>query len=432
LIRNSACGFAFAQPSANAKPQAGGQEAAVFSSLIHRMILRELVKIFSMALIALTGLLLMATVVQEASRNGLSPGQILLIIPLLIPSTLPYTLPTTTLFATCVVYGRLAHDNEILAIKAAGINVLRVIWPGVLLGIIISVLTIGLYYRLIPRTHYLLRAWLVDDLEEFMYGKLKHEGQLVLPKVNYEIYVKRVQGRKLLDAQFMRRDATGRRFDVIARAREAELHVNLNKFQILVNMKNVDIINNEDDSGKEGVSGHMDEKEWPIEIPEEFLHPDKNRPCDMTWQEMRQHSAKLEGQIQKLSLDIAAHKAVLALNNPPPNFAQHVKDSENLKHHLQHMNCEIVAEMHQRPALALGCLCFVLVGCPVGIWFSRSDYLSAFITCFLPIVLIYYPILLCGFNAARFGRIDPAPAIWAANGLMALSCLPIYRKLLKN
>jgi len=88
--------------------------------------------------------------------------------------------------------------------------------------------------------------------------------------------------------------------------------------------------------------------------------------------------------------------------------------------------------MHQRPALALGCLCFVLVGCPVGIWFSRSDYLSAFITCFLPIVLIYYPILLCGFNAARFGRVPPGPAIWAADVLMALSCFPIYRKLLKN
>ncbi|HMF19860.1 MAG TPA: LptF/LptG family permease [Gemmataceae bacterium] len=404
----------------------------MFSSLIHRMILRELLKIFSMALIALTGLLLMATVVQEASRNGLSPGQILLVIPLLIPSTLPYTLPTTTLFATCVVYGRLAHDNEILAIKAAGINILRVVWPGVLLGIIISVITIGLYYRLIPRTHYLLRAWLVDDLEEFMYTKLKHEGQLTLPKVNYEIYVKRVQGRKLLDAQFMRRDASGRRFDVIARAREAELHVDLAKRQIIVHMKNCEIVNTDDSPENGGVSGHVDEKDWPIEIPEELLKPIKNRPCDMTWQEMRTKSGELEGLIQSVRLEIAAHKSGLALNNAPPNWAQHVQDKENQKRHLQHMYSEIQAEMHQRPALALGCLCFVLVGCPVGIWFSRSDYLSAFITCFLPIVLIYYPILLCGFNAARFGRVPPGPAIWAADVLMALSCFPIYRKLLKN
>src|SRR5206468_5576440 len=94
-----------------------------------------------------------------------------------------------------------------------------------------------LYYRAIPRTHFLLRAWLIEDIEEFMYQKLKHDGQLVLPKVNYEIHVKRVLGRKLLDAQFMRRDPTSQRYDLIARAREAELHVDLAKKQIIVRMR---------------------------------------------------------------------------------------------------------------------------------------------------------------------------------------------------
>ena len=399
----------------------------MFSSLIHRMILRELIKIFVMALIALTGMLLLATVVQEASRNGLSPSQILLVIPLLIPSTLPYTLPTTTLFATCVVYGRLAHDNEILAIKAAGINILRVVWPCILLGIIISAATIGLYYRIIPRTHYLLRAWLVEDLEEFMYSKLKHEGQLVLPKVNYEIYVKRVQGRKLLDAQFMHKDATGQHYDIVARAREAELHVDMAKKQIIVKMWNCEILSN---NGLD--NGHVDQKDWPIEIPDDFANPAKNRACDMTWQEMLENRAELEGKIQKVSLEIATYKSELALHDAPPSFARHVQNLENLKHHYQHGYREIQAELQQRPALALGCLCFVLVGCPVGIWFSRSDYLSAFITCFLPIVLVYYPLLLCGINAGRFGRIHPALAIWAANVLLAVCSLPLYRKLLKN
>ena len=67
------------------------------------------------------------------------------------------------------------------------------------------------------------------------------------------------------------------------------------------------------------------------------------------------------------------------------------------------MLASIDAERHMRPALALGCLCFALVGCPVGIWFSKSDYLSAFITCFLPIVIVYYPLMLCGINMARSG-----------------------------
>ena len=56
---------------------------------------------------------------------------------------------------------------------------------------------------------------------------------------------------------------------------------------------------------------------------------------------------------------------------------------------LQGTLADIAKEYQMRPALALGCLCFVLVGCPVGIWFSRSDYLSSFITCFLPIIVLY-------------------------------------------
>src|SRR6476661_547038 len=97
------------------------------STILFRMILWELVKVFVIALVGITGLLLMAGIIAEASQQGLGPGQILTAIPLLIPSTLPYTIPATTLFAACVVYGRLAGDNEILAIKSSGINIIKVV-----------------------------------------------------------------------------------------------------------------------------------------------------------------------------------------------------------------------------------------------------------------------------------------------------------------
>src|SRR5262244_3673924 len=100
------------------------------------MILWELAKVFLMSLLTITGILLLAGIIAEASQQGLGPGQILAAIPLLVPSTLPYTIPATTLFATCVVYGRLAADNEILALRAAGVHLLRVVGPGILLGLV--------------------------------------------------------------------------------------------------------------------------------------------------------------------------------------------------------------------------------------------------------------------------------------------------------
>src|SRR5215470_4197288 len=109
------------------------------------MILWELCKVFLIALIGITGILLMAGIIAEASQQGLGPTQILAAIPLLVPSTLPYTIPATTLFAACVVYGRLSADNEILAIKACGVNLIHVVKAGVLLGLAMSAATMGLY-----------------------------------------------------------------------------------------------------------------------------------------------------------------------------------------------------------------------------------------------------------------------------------------------
>src|SRR5215831_9680434 len=139
------------------------------------MILWELVKVFGLSLMGITGILLMAGIVAEASQQGLTPFQVLEIIPLLVPSTLPYTIPATTLFATCVVYGRLSADNEILAIRSAGVNILRVVWPGVLLGLVVSCATMGLYYRLIPYSHHLMRTIFLQDVQELMYTLLRKE-----------------------------------------------------------------------------------------------------------------------------------------------------------------------------------------------------------------------------------------------------------------
>jgi lipopolysaccharide export system permease protein len=399
----------------------------VFSGLFHRMILGELLKVFLLSVTALTGLLLLAGIFQEASKNGLSPAQILAIIPLLIPSMLPYTLPATTLFATCVVYGRLAHDNEILAIKAAGINVLRVVWPGVLLGMVVSFATVYLYYRPIPRTHFLLRVKFLKDVEEFLYGMLKREGQIVHPKLNLEIYVKQIQGRRLMDAQFMRRSPDGKKgYDMIARAREAILTVNLAQHQINIDMYDCHIISDKDDAG------FFRHKIWPVELPVEFSNPGKTRSNDMTWQEMIRERVKLGEEREKIKLDIAAHLAPLAIGTAPTNFKKHVEDQTNARNRKAQEIRDIDVEMHMRPALAMGCVCFVLIGCPVGIWFSRSDYLSAFITCFLPIVMIYYPLMLCGINMGRTGRVDPGLCIWAADALLAVAALPLFRRLLKN
>ena len=84
---------------------------------------------------------------------------------------------------------------------------------------------------------------------------------------------------------------------------------------------------------------------------------------------------------------------------------------------------ELEAEKQLRRSLALGTLLFIWVGAPVGIMFARRDFLSAFITCFLPIIGIYYPLTLAGVNLAKEGT---TTSLIVFSGDLALFVIGLY------
>jgi lipopolysaccharide export system permease protein len=393
----------------------------VFWSLVHRTIFYELFKVFCVTLVAITSLILLAGIISEAMKNGFGPAQIAACVPLLLPSTLPYTLPTATLFATCIVYGRLSADNEILALKSAGVHIMHVAWPALLLGAITSAVTAVAFIDLIPTTGCLLRNQVVSDVDELLYTMLRKDGYIKHPNIAFEINVKSVQGRKLQDAIFKRRAANG--FDVIAVAKEAELRVDLVHRQILVHMRQCQMTQG---------AGQMlvDDKIWPVDIPKDWTSPIKSRPMDMTWSELFEYEEKAQREKEKISRDIELQLMQEKLGKPmDPNY---LKDLYAERQYRDRMIFGIHAEWSMRPALALGCLCFALVGCPVGIWFSKSDYLSAFITCFLPIVIVYYPSMFCLFDLARAGKIPPWLGIFNADLLILFTGVLLFRRLARN
>jgi lipopolysaccharide export system permease protein len=399
----------------------------VFGTILFRMILWELCKVFLMSLVGITGILLMAGIIAEASQQGLGPTQILAAIPLLIPSTLPYTIPATTLFATCVVYGRLSADNEILAIKSSGVNILNVVKAGIILGVVMSGVTMGLYYRIIPYTHHLLRAMVFNDAEELLYTMLRKHGMINHPQLNYAMFVKGVQGKKLLSPVFKRKNRQGQ-IDIVANAREAELLV-----QVGANGKNILFVKMRGGVASSEVQdrAYFEERVFEVELPS--MDAGKQRRArDMTWQEMLEERRHLEEKKEKKAAEIATRSAESLALSQPPYLVGHIKNLENELQRLEQQVVLLDVEMLMRPALSAGCLCFILVGCPIGIWFSRSDYLSSFITCFLPIVFVYYPLMLCGTNMAKEGKHSPALLVWAADLVVASMGVLLFRKLMKN
>lgn len=397
----------------------------MFGSILHRMILWELLKVFVMSLIGITGILLMAGIVAEASQQGLGPTQILAAIPLLIPSTLPYTIPATTLFATCVVYGRLAADNEILAIRSAGVNILKVVKPGIYLGIVMSGVTMGLYYRIIPYTHMLLRSLIFNDAEELMYSMLKKNNSISHSTMSYSMFVAGVKGKKLISPVFKHRNKAGE-IDLVVQAREGDLRVDVAHKLLLVHMKHC--------TGTMGDGSPFDfeDKVWDVDLPDDWIKMKERRARDMTWQEMLEKKRELQALIDRDNEELGMYAKLPAASAAIAEVPKHMG---SLKDRINFNRSQIVVldvELNMRPSLSLGCLCFILAGCPVGIWFSRSDYLSSFITCFLPIVFIYYPLVLCGTGMAKEGRHNLFLMVWGADILMGVIGVILFWRLMRN
>ena len=110
----------------------------------HFYVVWEVTKLFVVALIAFTTLIMLAGVVQQLVSQGLGPLAIFQLLPFILPISLQYALPATLLFAVCSVYGRISADNEILAVMAAGVPPIRIVMPTLIISFLLSLFAVWL------------------------------------------------------------------------------------------------------------------------------------------------------------------------------------------------------------------------------------------------------------------------------------------------
>src|SRR5260370_25137530 len=271
-----------------------------------------------------------------------------------------------------------------------------------------------------------MRGQALNDIEEFLYARLKKDhcikGDKKMP---FSIWVSHVQGPWLQDPLFRRMNGKGQ-YDLTVRAREGRLKVDLENRKIYVIMRFGTVLR------EDGTRLNFLQEQWDVDLPEDYGKDLKLRPRAMTCPEIVQRRGEIKAEEEGLAVKIASEISQSAFKLPPENLSAQLTYLNNEKSRRQIEITSLDAELLMRPALSLGCFCFVLVGCPVGIWFGRSDYLSAFITSFLPTVFIYYPLYLCVTNLAKQGQVPLVAGIWAANAFIALIGFALFKRLMRN
>src|SRR3954451_23983423 len=107
--------------------------------ILDRYLVRAIVPPMLLALLALTFVLMMPPILQNAERliaKGVSWTVIVRVMLTLVPQALSVTIPMGLLYGILFGLGRLSADREFVALQACGVSVFRVFRPIALLAVL--------------------------------------------------------------------------------------------------------------------------------------------------------------------------------------------------------------------------------------------------------------------------------------------------------
>lgn len=391
-----------------------------FYGILPRYIIGQVFMAFALALVTLTAVLVLFTIVAKASELGATPGDMARLVPLIVPGTLPYTIPVAVLFAVSVVYGRIASDNEVVAVKAAGQGAMTVLLPSLLLGLALSGTLLVLSGGYIPRANRAAKVAVFRNLEDAFYKLLKKEREWPNKDWPFFIRVKDVQDKVLIGAYFMHRSTDPKApntFDLTVYAEKATI-----RFDTEQGVAHVYLVNSEIQGGANQPDVGLINREH-LEMP---FNRGKGKHAlvpvqELTAPELVARQADRRQQISQERRRQAGAAALWIASGRLDLVAwPHIRSAAiDYSYWEQDLN-KLETEKHTRIALAGGAFFFVLLGAPVGILFARRDFLSAFISCFVPIILIYYPLMLMGMNLGKEGILAPWLALLFGNAVLGV------------
>ena len=363
--------------------------------ILRNYIVKEFLGPFFVSLSVLTLVMLLGNLVRLADliiNKGVDLLSVAKLFGFLIPSLLTYTLPIAVLVAILLSLGRLSSDNEIIALRASGINILNlIIVPLLIIGLILSLILVFLNDRIVPYAHFASRQTLSSIGIKSPAAALE-PGTFINSFDKYIIFIYHIEGNMLYQVRIYEPQSDDKPCRTIV-AKEGEF-VSLPE-QKMVKLKLVN-----------GTSDELDPSD-----------PTKFYKLNFKTMFLNLNLAKVKkGEIQKKPKDMTFKEIGYQLKKFKSSGIELFP---------------LITELHKRIALAFSVIVFILLGSGLAMLTSRREKSINFSMAF-GITGIYY-LLLLGANALSLqGYLMPALAMWLPNlffgiiGLFLLVKICVY------
>ena len=380
------------------------------------------------------------------------------------------SVPMSLLISSVMTFGRMAQQNEITALKSAGVNLYNIIKPSLWFGTFVAIGLCLFNNFILPEMNYNARL-LARDIYQKKPELSIEPGYFVDMIPQYTMIVKEMDGKDFKDVKIFSKNQESEQTTIYAN--EGSLSSNGN--MITINLVNGEI--HEIDLSDYDYYRKIRFKTHQITISMDELMLNRTTESSRTDREMRVPQMIDEIEKNKLLISqiyerIEKVKTEIGITDPNANSLENIeKEVDKLKQNKmnanireQQYNEDVVipnienkqyilsltnnarqfkneftlienyektnnkfkVEIHKKFTLAIACILFTLVGAPLGI-LVRSGGMTIASGLSIAFFLIYYILLIWGEQLADRNLLNPGLGSWLPNIILFVSGMIILK-----
>ncbi len=437
--------------------------------ILARYILKEHIAPFVSALCVITFLFVidfLVKILDNVLSKGIAWTTVLEIFILNLAWMLSLSIPMAVLVACLMAFGRLSGDQEITAVKAAGISPFTLMRPVLLVGLLLAELLVLFNNWILPESNH-RSVELMSAVSRKQPHAFIDAGRLITQFPGVQLWVNRIDpsngrlyGVQIFEVQrrgaprFVYADSAEMQYvdggaTLLLSLYSGENHVAdaetpKNYFRIRFSTQELSMAN-VDDRLERRDRTHRSDREMPIEMMLDVVFQ-----ATISYDSLQQAFSTrlfpgLQGTASRLLQDsLVPDNATL----PKIDSAEYLSaiqrvrllertEERSIKNAVMRLESEqkrkaqYLVEIHKKFSTSFACFVFVLIGAPLGIM-ARKGGIGTGIIYSLAFFVLYWVSLIGGENLADRLIVPPELAMWFSNIVIGIFGLFITWKMRKD
>ena len=380
------------------------------------------------------------------------------------------SVPMSLLISSVMTFGRMAQQNEITALKSAGVNLYNIIKPALWFGAMVATALCFFNNFILPEMNYNARL-LARDIYKKKPELSIEPGYFVDMIPQYTMIVKEMDGKDFKDVKIFSKNQKSEQTTIYANQgslssdgnmitidlQDGEIHeIDLSDYDYYrkIRFKTHQIIISMDDLmlNRTSESNRTDRE---MRVPQMIQEIEKNKILINQIYDRIENVKKeigitnpnantleiIENEIELLKekkaniikedRDYNEDVPVSAFENKDyilslTNNARQFKNEFTLIENYEKTNNKFKVEIHKKFTLALACILFTMVGAPLGI-LVRNGGMTIASGLSIAFFLVYYILLIWGEQLADRNLINPGLGSWLPNIILFVSGMIILK-----